>query len=99
MGIAAFLVWQKGLDKPGVKTALVVFLIQVILNALWSLVFFGFKSPIAGVVVIVVLWLAILFTILRFFRISAAAGALLLPYILWVSFAAVLNISVWILNP
>ena len=56
-------------------------------------------SWVAGAVVIIVLWVAILFTIFKFFRLSIAAGSLLLPYILWVSFAAALNISVWILNP
>ena len=98
MGIAAFLIWRKGLGEAGVKSALVIFLAQLVLNALWSVVFFGLKSPIAGAIVIVLLWVAILLTILRFFRLSIAAGSLLIPYILWVSFAAALNISIWILN-
>ena len=98
MGIAAFILWRKGLSQEGVKPALVIFLVQLVLNALWSVVFFGLKSPIGGAVVIIVLWVAILFTILKFFRLSVAAGSLLLPYILWVSFAATLNISIWILN-
>ena len=98
MGIAAFLIWRKGLSEGGVKPALVIFLVQLVLNALWSVVFFGLKSPVAGVVVIVLLWVAILFTILRFFRLSIAAGSLLIPYILWVSFAAALNVSIWMLN-
>ena len=62
-------------------------------------VFFGFESPLYGVVVIVALWIATLFAILNFFKISSSSAVLLLPYILWISFAAVLNISVWILNP
>jgi benzodiazapine receptor len=99
MAVAAFLVWRKGLSEEGVKPALVIFLVQLVINAFWSVAFFGLKSPVAGVVVIVVLWIAILFTILKFFRLSAAAGSLLLPYILWVSFAAALNMSLWILNP
>lgn len=99
MGIAAFLVWRRGLNQEGTKSALLIFVVQLVLNALWSVVFFGFKSPIAGAAVIVILWVAILFTVLKFFRISIVAGSLLLPYILWVSFAAILNISVWILNP
>ena len=99
MGIAAFILWRRGLDKEGVKPALVIFLVQLVLNALWSVVFFGLRSPMAGAVVIFVLWVAILLTILRFFRLSIVAGSLLLPYILWVSFAAVLNMSIWILNP
>ena len=99
MGVAAFAVWRKGLNQKGVRVALVIFLVQLVLNALWSVAFFGIKSPLAGVVVIFLLWVAILFTILKFFRISIVAGSLLLPYIVWVSFAAVLNISIWLLNP
>jgi tryptophan-rich sensory protein len=99
MGVAAFIVWRRGLDTQGVKKALVIFLIQLVLNALWSVVFFGLESPLWGMVVIVVLWIAILFTILELFKISKTAGALLVPYILWVTFAATLNISIWILNP
>ena len=99
MGIAAFLIWRKGLEQKEVKLALVIFLVQLVLNALWSVVFFGLESPLYGMVVILVLWVVILLTILRFFRLSTTAGALLLPYILWVSFAAVLNVSIWVLNP
>ena len=99
MGISAFIIWRRGVDNRGVREALIVFLIQLILNSLWSVVFFGLKSPLYGVVVIIVLWIAILFTILKFFKLSTVAGGLLLPYILWVSFAAALNISVWVLNP
>jgi tryptophan-rich sensory protein len=99
MGIAAFLIWRQGLEQKEVKTALIIFLVQLVLNALWSVIFFGLQSPLYGMVVILALWVAILLTILRFFKLSTAAGALLLPYILWVSFAAVLNISIWILNP
>jgi benzodiazapine receptor len=99
MGIAAFLIWRQGLEQKGVKSALIIFLVQLVFNALWSVVFFGLQSPLYGVVVILALWVAILLTILRFFKLSTAAGALLLPYILWVSFASVLNISIWILNP
>jgi len=98
MAIAAFLIWRKGLGEEGVKTALVIFLVQLVLNALWSLVFFGLQSPLYGMVVILVLWIAILLTIIKFFKLSTAAGALLLPYILWVSFASILNISIWVLN-
>ena len=99
MGIAAFLVWRKGLGEEGVKCALIVFLVQLVLNALWSVVFFGLQSPLYGMVVILALWVAILLTILRFFKLSTAAGALLLPYLLWVSFASALNISICVLNP
>jgi benzodiazapine receptor len=98
MGIAAFLVWNKGLSDQRVKTALGIFVVQLILNVLWSAMFFGLRSPLAGLIEISVLWVAILLTILYFFRVSEAAGILLIPYILWVSFAAVLNFSIWKLN-
>ena len=98
MGISAFLIWRRGLADKQVKIALMVFVIQLILNALWSVAFFGFESPLSGVIVIIVLWLAILLTILRFSKISSVAAILLLPYLLWVSFASVLNISIWVLN-
>jgi tryptophan-rich sensory protein len=99
MGIAAFLIWRRGLKQKEVRAALVVFLVQLVLNALWSVVFFGLQSPLYGMVVILALWVAILLTILRFFKLSTAAGALMLPYILWVSFASVLNIAIFMLNP
>jgi benzodiazapine receptor len=98
IGIAAFLVWNKGLSDQKVKIALSIFAVQLILNALWSVMFFGLRSPLAGLIDIAVLWVAILLSILYFFRVSSAAGILLIPYILWVSFAAVLNFSIWRLN-
>jgi tryptophan-rich sensory protein len=98
MGVAAFLVWRKGLENRGVRIALIVFLIQLVLNALWSVVFFGLESPLYGLVVIAVLWIAILVTVIKFFRISRVASVLMWPYLLWVTFAAVLNSSIWMLN-
>ncbi len=98
MGVAMFLVWRVGLAEPGVRQALVVFLIQLILNGLWSPAFFGLRSPIAGLFVIVLLWLAILITILRFYPISRTAALLLIPYLAWVSFATLLNASLYALN-
>lgn len=98
MAISAFIVWRTGLDKRQVRVALGIFVLQLVLNVLWSLAFFGLRSPLFGVIVILALWLAILLTIVRFFPISRAAGALLLPYIGWVTFAAILNISIWLLN-
>src|SRR4030042_104230 len=98
MGIAAFLVWRKGWENRQVKIALIAFLVQLVLNASWSVVFFGFQSPLYGLIVISVLWVAILYTALKFYRLSLAAGVLMLPYLLWVTFAAVLNESIWLLN-
>lgn len=98
MGISASLVWRVGLDQKRVRTALILFLVQLVLNALWSVAFFGLQSPLGGIIVIVLLWAAILLTILKFFRISTAAGALLVPYIAWVTFAATLNAYIYVLN-
>lgn len=98
MGVAAFLVWKRGLEFREVKLALGVFIGQLALNTLWSIIFFGLHSPGGALVEIVFLWLAILATIIAFAKISRPAAWLLLPYILWVSFAGYLNYSVWMLN-
>ena len=98
MGIAAYLVWRKGLEAPGVKKALWLFLIQLGLNGIWSLLFFGMRSPGIAFAEIVVLWCAIVATCVAFFKQSKTAGALLVPYWVWVSFAAVLNFWLWRLN-
>jgi translocator protein len=99
MGISAFLIWRVGMKQFHVREGLVIFLIQLILNTFWSFAFFGLKSTIAGLLVIVPLWTAILLTIINFYRISRTASFLLLPYILWVSFATALNFSIYLLNP
>jgi tryptophan-rich sensory protein len=98
MAVAAWLVWKRGFGAPGVKLALAAFLVQLVLNALWSIFFFGLRSPLAGLVDIIAMWLAILATIFLFFRVSVPAGILLLPYIAWVSFAAILNAAILRLN-
>ena len=98
MGISVFLVWQKGLNAEGVKIAFILFWIQLVFNALWSIVFFGFRSKGGGVIVIIVLWLLILATIVTSFKVSVWAGTLLIPYILWVSVATYLNLGIWQLN-
>ena len=99
MGISAFLVWQEAPTDPRVKAALAVFILQLGVNVSWSAAFFGLHSPLAGLAVIVVLWALIALNIQKFRAISRTAGALLLPYIIWVSFAAVLNFAIWRLNP
>jgi tryptophan-rich sensory protein len=98
MGISAFLVWRKGLSNPKVARALGVFLIQLILNALWSFLFFGLQSPLAGMIDIFFLLGVIILTAALFYRISNVAGILLIPYILWASFATVLNVAIYSLN-
>ena len=95
MWISLFLVWQK---KEKKVNALYIFAAQLILNVLWSVAFFGLRSPLLGLIEIIILWIAILATILSFMKISRTAGYLLIPYILWVSFAAILNFSIWRLN-
>ena len=95
MGIALFLVWRKG---EGVRLALLLFAAQLVLNVLWSVLFFGLQSPALALVEVGVLWLAILATIGAFWRISRTAALLLVPYLLWVTFAAYLNYQYWLLN-
>ena len=97
MGISLFFVWRMQ-DHPQLRIALFFFFVQLILNVLWSVAFFGLRSPLLGLVDIVLLWIAILLTIQNFSKVSKFAGVLLLPYLLWVSFAILLNFSLWILN-
>ncbi|MBW2976054.1 tryptophan-rich sensory protein [Candidatus Woesearchaeota archaeon] len=97
MGISLYLFWSKA-KKRQLKTGLVIFGIQLFLNMLWSLLFFGLKSPLLGLIEIIVLWAAIAMTIAYFYRTSKSASYLLVPYILWVSFAAVLNFYLFYLN-
>jgi benzodiazapine receptor len=99
MGIAAYLIWSKGIQNREVIIALSIFGIQLVLNMLWSFLFFKLQSPFYAFIEILILWLAILLTILYFLKISRIASFLLLPYIFWVSFAAVLNFYIWRLNP
>lgn len=98
MGIAAFLIWRKGLDRQDVKIALGIFLGQLALNTLWSIIFFALHSPGGAFVEIIFLWLAISAAIIAFAKISKPAAWLLAPYLLWVSFAGYLNFMIWILN-
>jgi len=98
MGIALYLIWQQGLNRKEVKVAMVVFGIQLVLNALWSIVFFGLQNPGLAFVDILLLWISILLSIILFYKISKPASYLLIPYILWVSFAGYLNYAIWTLN-
>ena len=98
MGIAASLVWQKTSDPKQARNALILFGVQLVLNAFWSFVFFGLKSPLAGLIEISILAAAILLTIQKFLGVSRTAGMLLIPYFIWVSFASGLNLSIWYLN-
>jgi tryptophan-rich sensory protein len=98
MGMASYLVWQKGWEKKKVRAALCVFLLQFILNVAWSFFFFGWRNPFLGLLDILLLLATIILTISKFLRIYALAGALLIPYLLWCSFATYLNFAILILN-
>lgn len=98
MAVAFWRVLRKPPAVEGRSAAIAAFLVQMALNALWSVAFFGAKSPSLGLLVIAALWLAIAATIALFRRVDRAAATLLLPYIAWVSFAALLNGAIWRLN-
>ena len=98
MAIAAWLVWRSGGFHSN-RIALSLFLVQLALNALWSWLFFAWQLGALAFVDIVVLWVLIVATLVAFWRVRPLAGALLIPYLLWVSFAAALNYSLWQLNP
>ena len=101
MGVSLFLIWEINPSEARSgerRRAVALFFIQLSLNAIWSIVFFGLRSPLGALVVIIFLWLAIVGTMIAFFKISRPAAYLLAPYLLWVSFAAYLNYSIWTLN-
>lgn len=94
MGIAAWRVWRER-ARVRVNVPMALFTMQLLLNAAWSIVFFGQRQVGFAVVVIALLWLVILLTLVSFWRIHRVAGALLLPYLLWVSYASALNVAIW----
>ena len=96
MAVAGWLVWRRG--GPGAWTALQLFAVQLVLNVGWSAVFFGLQMPGLAFAEILALWIAIAATLRTSWRVSRPAGILLVPYLLWVSFAAVLNFAIWRLN-
>ena len=98
MAVAAWLIWRLRGFANGAG-ALKLFALQLALNAAWSPLFFGLRNPLAAFLDIVPLWAAILATLISFWRISPVAGALLVPYWLWVSFATALNFTIWRINP
>lgn len=98
MAVAAWLAWAVA-GFRGARGALSLFVIQLALNALWSWLFFGWHRGALAFTDIVILWVMIVATVIAFWRVRPAAGALLVPYLLWVSFAGVLSYTVWQLNP
>lgn len=101
MGIALFIVWssyEKTSDKKQkaqARSAIIIFFVQLIVNILWSVLFFGLQNPGAAFAEIIILWFEIAITIYAFARVSRTAAWLLVPYLLWVSFAAYLNYAIW----
>jgi benzodiazapine receptor len=99
MGISLFMIWNAQLGKEAAKKPIIMFFGQLTLNVLWSYLFFGLKSPFLGLIGIVVLWFMIVLTTIFFFRVSKVAASLLIPYLVWVSFASYLNYLLYTLNP
>jgi tryptophan-rich sensory protein len=98
MAISFYLVWRKGIKIKKVREAIVVFVVQLVLNLSWSPVFFGLKSILLALLIIVVMLFYIVKTIRLFAKIDKNAAYLLYPYLAWVSFATMLNFSIWLLN-
>jgi benzodiazapine receptor len=99
MGIALYLVWMEGTDRRDVRRAMTIFGVQLGLNIIWSYAFFGLQSPLLGLVDIVALWCVIAATIVAFAKVNRTAAYLLIPYLLWVTFATFLNYRILLLNP
>lgn len=98
MGISLYLIWQQGVQKKKIKTALKYFFIQLALNFVWTPIFFGLKSPALALIVIIAMLVFIVLTIKKFYPINNWAAYLLIPYLAWVSFATILNASIVLLN-
>lgn len=98
MGVSAFLVWRKAAQGVAAKAGLLAFAVQLALNAAWSPVFFGARSILGALIIIFLLLQAVAITIFLFYRVSKPAAVLLVPYFLWISFATVLNASIFYLN-
>lgn len=98
MGVSFYLIWKQGFKKKSHKIARNFFLMQLALNFIWSPVFFGLKTPLIAFVIIIAMWIAILLTMQKFYPLSKTAAYLLIPYLLWVSFATMLNAGIVLLN-
>jgi benzodiazapine receptor len=98
MAVAAWLVWRHR-EHPGARSALGSYVVQLILNGLWSWIFFGQQRIGLALLDLLVLWIAVLATLILFWRVRRSCGLLLLPYLVWITFAGVLNLALWHLNP
>lgn len=99
MGVAVYRVFRLGMNKSAVRSAVFLFLFQLTLNAIWSLIFFGGQNIPLGFVDIAALWITIIVLVFRFCALDGVSAYLLMPYLGWVSFATVLNYNLWLLNP
>jgi len=97
MGISLYLVWQKQGQQP-IKKAITIFALHFLVNIVWSMAFFGLRSPLAGLIVIIILLIMIIWTMVEYYKISKLASLLFIPYLLWSSFATLLNASIYYLN-
>ena len=98
MGLSLYIIWNKNLKNKNKDQAIKIFILQLILNLSWSFVFFSLHQPLLALITIIILWFFILMTIKYFYKISKLAAYLLIPYILWVSFASLLNLFIVGLN-
>lgn len=97
MAVAAWLVWKQG-GWAAYRLPLTLWVVQLVLNSLWSILFFGMRNPALALGEIALLWLAILATLIAFWKVSRLAGGLMVPYLAWVSYASALNFAIWSLN-
>lgn len=98
IGIAVAMIWHKGFKQNGVKIAIGLFISQFVVNLLWSPIFFNLQAPTIALIIIIILWFLILMTIMHFNKLDKIAGRLMIPYLLWVSFATILNGAIVYLN-
>ena len=98
MGVAAWRVWCSAGSFGSARSAMILFLLQLALNAAWSWLFFGFRMPGAALAELLLLWVFIVATIRTFFVYDLVAAWMMVPYLAWVSFAGALNAAIWILN-
>lgn len=98
MGISLYIYWTSSVNRHARNNGLTIYFIQLGLNTVWSIAFFGLRSPIMAFLIIISLWVMIYLTIQQFIKYSITAGQFLIPYLLWVSFAALLNLSIILLN-
>lgn len=98
IGISLYILYKHGLDQPKVLTASFYLVLLFVFNSVWPMMFLGFKSFKSGIIAIFLLWIVTIVTIYHFFLVSSLAAILLIPYLLWISFIAVLNLSLWRLN-